>query len=346
MSQSLLATRRFAPLFWCQFFSAFNDNLLKNALVLLILFKIGGATGEALVTLAGGIFIAPFFLLSATGGELADRFDKALVARLLKLAEIGAAAVAVAGFELNSLPLLFVALFLFGVIGALFGPIKYGILPDHLAREELPAGNALVEGATFLAILGGTIAGGLAMKDSGDPAVLAVTLMLFAILCWSASLFIPKTGQAAPDLPIDPNILDSTRRLLGELRSDMRLWRCAVVTSIFWLVGAILLSLLPALVVHTLGGAETVVTIFLAVFAVAIGVGSALAAWLSAGRIVLLPTAVGALLIGLSSLISDWRCGTCLRPTRSQFWRRRHFLPDLSLGMPRSISAFSPSRAG
>jgi acyl-[acyl-carrier-protein]-phospholipid O-acyltransferase / long-chain-fatty-acid--[acyl-carrier-protein] ligase len=302
MSQSLLATRRFAPLFWCQFFSAFNDNLLKNALVLLILFKIGGATGEALVTLAGGIFIAPFFLLSATGGEIADRFDKALVARLLKLAEIGAAAAAVAGFELNSLPLLFVALFLFGVIGALFGPIKYGILPDHRAREELPAGNALVEGATFLAILGGTIAGGLAMKDGGDPAVLAVTLMLFAILCWSASLFIPKTGQAAPELAIDLNILGSTRRLLGELRSDMRLWRCAVVTSIFWLVGAILLSLLPPLVVHTLGGAEGVVTIFLAVFAVAIGVGSALAAWLSAGRIVLLPTAFGALLIGLSSL--------------------------------------------
>src|SRR6266436_2561875 len=302
MSQSLLASRRFAPLFWCQFFSAFNDNLLKNALVLLILFKIGGATGEALVTLAGGIFIAPFFLLSATGGELADRFDKALVARLLKLAEIGAAAVAVAGFELNSLPLLFVALFLFGVIGALFGPIKYGILPDHLAREELPAGNALVEGATFLAILGGTIAGGLAMKDGGDPAVLAVTLMLFAVLCWAASLFIPKTGQAAPDLAIDPNILGATRRLLGELWSDMRLWRCAVVTSIFWLVGAILLSLLPWLVVRTLGGAETVVTIFLAVFAVGIAVGSALAAWLSAGRIVLLPTAVGALLISLSSL--------------------------------------------
>ena len=302
MSQSLLATRRFAPLFWCQFFSTFNDNFLKNALVLVILFKIGGATGEALVTLAGGIFIAPFFLLSASGGELADRFDKALVARLLKLVEIGAAAIAVAGFELNSLPLLFVALFLFGLIGALFGPIKYGILPDHLKREELPAGNALVEGATFLAILGGTIAGGLAMTDGGDPAVLAITLMLFATLCWGASLFIPKTGQAAPDLAIDPNIVRSTRRLLGELWSDTRLWRCAVVTSIFWLVGAILLSLLPPLVVHMLGGAETVVTIFLALFAVAIAVGSALAAWLSAGRIVLLPTAFGALLIGLSSL--------------------------------------------
>src|SRR6266436_4998160 len=210
MSQSLLASRRFAPLFWCQFFSAFNDNLMKNALVLLILFKIGGATGEALVTLAGGIFIAPFFLLSATGGELADRFDKALVARLLKLAEIGAAAVAVAGFELNSLPLLFVALFLFGVIGALFGPIKYGILPDHLAREELPAGNALVEGATFLAILLGTIVGGLAAKDGGHVLGFGTMIMIFAGLCWASSLMIPRTGEGAPHLVIDPNILRST----------------------------------------------------------------------------------------------------------------------------------------
>jgi acyl-[acyl-carrier-protein]-phospholipid O-acyltransferase/long-chain-fatty-acid--[acyl-carrier-protein] ligase len=302
MSQSLLASRRFAPLFWCQFFSAFNDNFLKNALVLLILFKIGGRTGESLVTLAGGVFIVPFFLLSAFGGELADRFDKALVARILKLVEIAAAAVAVTGFQLNSLPLLFAALFMFGVIGALFGPIKYGILPDHLKREELPGGNALIEGATFLAILGGTITGGVAMQGGGNPAVLAVTMMLFAILCWGASLFIPKTAQAAPDLAIDPNILGSTVRLVGELWADARLWRCAVVTSIFWLVGAILLSLLPPLVMHTLNGAEPVVTIFLAIFAVAIGIGSGLAAWLSAGRIILLPTVIGALLVGLCAL--------------------------------------------
>jgi acyl-[acyl-carrier-protein]-phospholipid O-acyltransferase/long-chain-fatty-acid--[acyl-carrier-protein] ligase len=302
MARSLLASRRFAPLFWCQFFSAFNDNFLKSALALLILFRIGGIASEALVTLAGGVFIAPFFLLSATGGELADRCDKALVARRLKLAEIGAAAVAVGGFALDSLPLLFAALLLFGIIGALFGPIKYGILPDHLQREELPAGNALIESATFLAILGGTIAGGVAMRGGGNPGILAVAMMLFALLCWGASCFIPATARAAPDLAIDRNLVASTMRLLAELWQETRLWRCAVVTSIFWLVGAVVLSLLPPLVMHTLGGAEEVVTVHLAVFAVAVAVGSGLAAWLAAGRIVLLPTVAGAVLVAVVAL--------------------------------------------
>ena len=160
-SKPLLLSRRFAPLFWCQFFSAFSDNFLKNALVFLILFKIGGSAAETLITLAAAVFIAPYFFLSGLGGELADRYDKAMVAQRLKLAEIGVALIAIAGFVTHSVPVLFVALFCFGVIGSLFGPIKYGILPDHLARSELPAGNALVEGATFLAILLGTIVGGL-----------------------------------------------------------------------------------------------------------------------------------------------------------------------------------------
>src|SRR5205085_6036480 len=163
---------------------------LKNALVLLILFQMGGPDAEAQVTLAGAIFIAPFFLLSRLGGELADRFDKALVARRLKLAEIGAASLAVAGFGLHSLPVLFAALFTFGVIAALFGPIKYGILPDHLAREELPAGNALVEAATFLAILIGTVAGGYPARDGGDPGSSSRLVLGFAVLCWAASLMI------------------------------------------------------------------------------------------------------------------------------------------------------------
>src|SRR6202045_765356 len=161
MSQSLLATRRFAPLFWCQFFAAFNDNFLRNALIILIVFKLGTTGGGSLVFLTAPIFILPSFLLSGLGGQLADRFDKAIIARRLKFSEIGAAAVAVVGFALQSVPLLFVALVLFGALAALFTPIKYGILPDQLARNELPAGNALVEAATFLAILFGTIVGGV-----------------------------------------------------------------------------------------------------------------------------------------------------------------------------------------
>ena len=169
MSISLMTTRRFAPLFWCQFFSAFNDNFLKNSLVFLILFAPGIADRDPLIQLTAAVFIAPFFFLSGLGGEMADRFDKAIVAQHLKLVEIAVAAIAVAGFWFHSIPILFVALFLFGVIAALFGPIKYGILPDHLAPEELPAGNALVEGATFIAILLGTIAGGLAAAPGNHP---------------------------------------------------------------------------------------------------------------------------------------------------------------------------------
>ncbi|HEY8032756.1 MAG TPA: acyl-[ACP]--phospholipid O-acyltransferase [Methylocella sp.] len=306
MSTSLMTSRRFAPLFWCQFFSAFNDNFLKNALVFLILFKIGGHDAESLVTLAGAVFIAPFFFLSGLGGQLADRFDKAVVARRLKLAEIGVTALACTGFVLHSLPALFAALFLFGAIAALFGPIKYGILPDHLAREELPAGNALVESATFMAILLGTIAGGLASKGNGGPASFSALIMLFALLCWGAALMIPPTGSAAPALAIDRNILRSTGTLLKELWSNARLWWGGVVLGWFWLSGAVILSLLPPLVKTGLGGDEGVVTAFLAIFSIAIAVGSGLASWLARGRIILLPTVAGAFLLGVFALDLGW----------------------------------------
>ncbi|GJD52583.1 Bifunctional protein Aas [Methylobacterium crusticola] len=307
MSGSLMATRRFAPLFWCQFFSAFNDNFLKNALVFLIMFGAGragaGADGgsAALVTLAGAAFIAPFFFLSGLGGELADRHDKAWLARRLKAAEILAAAVAVLGFWLASVGILFAALVLFGTIAALFGPIKYGILPDHLARAELPAGNALIEAATFLAILVGTIAGGLAVTHGGSSAF-GVLVMGFAVLCWLASLLIPRTGEADPTLRVDPNVLRSTGALMRDLYADTRLWRTGLITSWFWLVGAVVLALLPALVKGTFGGDETVVTVLLAMFSVGVALGSGLASWLCAGRIVLLPTPFAALAMGVISL--------------------------------------------
>ncbi|HEY1746911.1 MAG TPA: acyl-[ACP]--phospholipid O-acyltransferase [Xanthobacteraceae bacterium] len=306
MSTSLMTSRRFAPLFWCQAFSAFGDNFLKTALVFLILFRIGGADSEALITLAGATLIFPFFLLSGLGGELADRYDKALVARRLKLAEIAVAAIAVAGFAVHSIVLLFIAVGAYGTIASLFGPIKYGILPDHLARSELPKGNALVEGGTFLAILLGTIVAGLAAKDGGDPIHFAWLMMVSSVACWVASRFIPPTGEGAPNLVIRRNIFASTGALIKYVRSERRLWWGALVTSWFWLTGALVMSLLPPLVSFHIGGSESVVTVFLTIFSVAVAVGSALAAWLAHGRIVLLPTLVAAVLLGLFSIDLGW----------------------------------------
>ena len=306
MFRTLLTTKRFAPLFWCQFFSAFNDNFLKNSLVFLILFKLSGADAESLITLAGATLMVPFFVLSAIGGEIADRYDKARVAERLKFFEIGVAALAVAGFWLHSIPLLFLALLLFGVIEALFGPIKYGILPDHLVRSELPTGNALIESATFIAILIGTIAGGLAAKDGPNQASFASVMMVFAFACWISARLIPPTGQAAPNLKLDFNIARSTLRLLRALKAEPRLWWGGLVTSWFWLVGVIALSLLPPLVKNVLGGDDSVITAFLAVFAIAIGIGSALASWLAHGRIVLFPTLLAAVLLALFGLDLGW----------------------------------------
>jgi acyl-[acyl-carrier-protein]-phospholipid O-acyltransferase/long-chain-fatty-acid--[acyl-carrier-protein] ligase len=301
-----MTTRRFAPLFWCQFFSAFGDNFLKTALVFLILFQIGGADSGALITLAGATLIAPFFFLSGLGGELADRYDKALVARRLKFAEIAVAALAVAGFAFHSIALLFVAVFLYGIIASLFGPIKYGILPDHLARAELPSGNALVEGGTFLAILLGTIVAGLAARDGGNPIHFAWLMIVSSIASWIASRFIPPTGEGAPDLAISRNIFASTGTLIKYVRAEPRLWWGALVTSWFWLVGALVLSLLPPLVTFDIGGSEGVVTVFLTIFSVAVAIGSGFAAWLAHGRIVLLPTLVGAVLLGVFALDLGW----------------------------------------
>jgi acyl-[acyl-carrier-protein]-phospholipid O-acyltransferase / long-chain-fatty-acid--[acyl-carrier-protein] ligase len=306
MRFNLLATRRFAPLFWCQFFSAFNDNFLKQALVFLILYKWELANGDALIALAPAILIFPYFILSAIGGELADRYDKSVIARRLKLAEIGVAVVTVAGFWLDSAVLLFLALFLIGVIASLFGPIKYGILPDHLAESELPAGNALVEGATFIAILTGSILAGYTSKSGGGPASFAGLMLVFSLACFISARFIPRTGEAAPDLKVDFNIARSTWGLLRDLYRDSRLWWGGLVVSWFWLVGAAVTTLLAPLVKHALGGDEEVINACLAIFSIAVAAGSGLAAWLASGRIVLMPTVLGAVLLALFAIDIGW----------------------------------------
>jgi acyl-[acyl-carrier-protein]-phospholipid O-acyltransferase/long-chain-fatty-acid--[acyl-carrier-protein] ligase len=301
-----MTTRRFAPLFWCQFFSALNDNFLKNALVILILYQTATEGGEALVTLTGAIFIFPLFVLSALGGELADKHDKATLARRLKFAEIFAAGFAALGFALHSVPILMLALFLFGVIAALFGPIKYGILPDHLETRELAAGNALVEGATFLAILGGTVAGGVAMADHDHPWLVTAAMMAIAIACWVSARFIPKTGSGAPDLVITRNPWSSTLALIRDIRHDRRIWDGTLIASWFWLVGAVMLALVPALVKNRVGGSEGVVTLSILVFAVGVATGSLLAARASKRRPNLALVPLGCFLVAVFALDLAW----------------------------------------
>jgi acyl-[acyl-carrier-protein]-phospholipid O-acyltransferase/long-chain-fatty-acid--[acyl-carrier-protein] ligase len=294
----LLLSRRFAPLFWCQFCAAFNDNFLKSSLVFVILFKTSGGDAAALITLASGILIAPYFVLSGLGGEIADRHDKARVARTIKFVEVFVALLSAGGFLLQSLPVMFAALAGFGVLGALFGPVKYGILPDHLHREELPAGNALVEGATFVAILLGTIIGGLTVREQGGTAVFLTLVIGFAVAAWIAALVIPPTQVGAPHLRVSVNIAASTLAMLRHLHAEARLWWGALVTSWFWLVGVVVLSLLPPLIKALIGGDEATVTAYLALFTIAVGAGSSLAARLARGRIVLGVTVAGGVLIG------------------------------------------------
>lgn len=302
MQQPLLVSRRFAPLFWCQFFAAFNDNFLKTALVFVLLFGSSANDAEALITAASAVFIAPYFFLSALGGEIADRFDKARVAQYLKFVEIFIAAVAVWGYTRDSLQLLFAALFGFGILGALFGPIKYGILPDHLRRDQLPAGNALIEGATFVAILLGTMTAGLAARFGANHFYFAALLVGVAFACWISALFIPPSGVGSPRLRVDANIFASTVATIRYLRRDTRLWWGAMVTSWFWLIGIVVLSLVPPMIKTALGGNEDTVTIYLAIFSIAVGAGSGLAAAIARGRIILGTTLVGAMLIGVFSL--------------------------------------------
>jgi acyl-[acyl-carrier-protein]-phospholipid O-acyltransferase / long-chain-fatty-acid--[acyl-carrier-protein] ligase len=320
MFTDLMTSRRFVPLFWCQFCSALNDNLLKNALVMLILFGLGGTGAAAgpyapvLVTLAGVVLIAPFFVLSALGGELADRYDKARVAAYIKLAEIPMAGLAAVGFYLHSVAILFATLGLFGIVAALFGPVKYGILPEKLTTAELPAGNALVEGATFIAILAGTIAGGVAVTAVSTPEIVVGLILAFAVASWVFARAIPSAGPAAPNITITRNVWTSTFTLLRELKGDARLWAGGHITSWFWLVGSVALALLPSMVRDNLGGNEGVVTLGLTTFVIGIAAGSVLAARASHGAPNLALVPLGAVLIGICALVLGW-LATSLSPS-------------------------------
>lgn len=284
----LLRSRRFLPLFVTQFLGALNDNVLKNALVVLLTFQAANWTTlkpEVLANLAAGVFILPFFLFSATAGQLADKFDKSRLARLVKVLEIGIVLVAGAGFVLHSLAVLFGALFLLGLHSTLFGPVKYAILPQHLKETELVGGNALIEAGTFVAILLGTLLGGLLAGAGGATTIITLVGLLIAVAGYLASRAIPAAVPPAPTLRINLNPLTETWRSIHFARENRTVFLSILGISWFWLYGALFLAQFPAYTKNVLGGGETAVTLLLAVFTLGIGIGSLLCERLSAGRV-------------------------------------------------------------
>ena len=301
----ILRSRRYLPLFVTQFLGAFNDNLFKNAMVILILFRIAetsGLNGQIMVTAAAAVFILPFFLFSATAGQLADKFDKARLIRVVKACEIAVMALAALGFALGNAYFLTAVLFLMGAQSAFFGPLKYGILPDHLAEEELVAGNALLEAGTYLAILTGTIAGGLLILTEGGTSFVSAAVVALALAGWAASLAIPACRAAAPDLEVNWNLYTETRGILALASKRRDVFLSILGISWFWLVGATFLSQFPAFAKDILGGDEQVVTLFLTVFSVGIGAGSMLCDRLLKGEISARYVPIGALGMALFSV--------------------------------------------
>ncbi|MBI4741250.1 MAG: MFS transporter [Betaproteobacteria bacterium] len=281
---NLLKTRRFAPFFATQFLGAFNDNLFKNALVVLLTFQAASWTAldaGILANLAAGVFILPFFLFSATAGQLADKVDKSRLARLVKVLEMAIMGVAALGFSLHSLPVLFFALFLLGLHSTLFGPVKYAILPQHLHEDELVGGNALVEAGTFVAILVGTLAGGLLAGAAGHPTWVAFAGLVVAAAGYLFSRGIPDAPAPEPALAVNLNPFSETWRNIGFARQNRTVFLSVLGISWFWLYGALFLAQFPAYAKNVLGGGETSVTLLLATFTAGIGIGSLLCEKLS-----------------------------------------------------------------
>ena len=300
----LLRRRRFLPFFATQFLGAFNDNVFKNAMLLLVTFHIGSTMDvNFIVNLSAGLFILPFFLFSALAGQLAERTEKAVYMQRLKLLEITIMLIASLGFLLSHVPLLMTALFLMGTQSALFGPAKYSILPQQLASEELMSGNALVESGTFLAILLGTLGGGLLIAFGGDNAPLLSVVVVGVALCgFLVSRFIPATPVSKPDLVLHWNLAAETGRIVGYLRRKPTLFLPVLAISWFWFYGALFLTQLPNYTRSTLGGDGTVATVLLTAFSLGIGVGSMLCNKLCDRKIELGLVPLGALGLTLFAL--------------------------------------------
>jgi 1-acyl-sn-glycerol-3-phosphate acyltransferase len=303
----LLGERRFAPFFVTQFLGVLNDNVYKNALVILVAFHATSLTTlspDVLVNLAGALFILPFFLFSATAGQLADKYDKAKIMRLVKLFEVAIMAVGAIGFVRGNLTLLLVALFLMGLHSTVFGPVKYAILPQTLKEEELVGGNALVETGTSLAILAGTIAGGvLVAAASGTTLLVPAATIGIALAGYAASRFVPGVRPPTPELRVNWNPFTETWANFQFTRRNRTVFLSILGVSWFWFYGAMFLTQFPVYARTWLGGGESVVTLLLTVFSVGIGVGSLLCERMSGHKVEIGLVPFGA--IGLSIFAFD-----------------------------------------
>ncbi|MFZ4792472.1 MAG: MFS transporter [Candidatus Competibacteraceae bacterium] len=285
---TLLKQRRFLPFFITQFLGAFNDNVFKNALIILIAFQIAASDpgrSNLLINLSAALFVLPFFLFSATAGQLSDKFEKSRYIRWVKLLEIAIMLGAAVGFMLNSVPLLIAMLFMMGLHSTLFGPVKYSIMPQHLRPEELIGGNAWIEMGTNMAILLGTLLGGILIAWQQGPLWVSCAVITIAILGFLSSLAIPQASPAAPDLKINWNPVGETWNILKFTYQNFTVFQSVLGISWFWFLGSVYLAQLPNFTKLTLGGDEHVVTLLLTLFAIGIGVGSLLCERLS-GRMV------------------------------------------------------------
>ncbi len=296
----LLAVRRFAPFFWTQFLGAFNDNVFRNALILVLAFHAGSAAGNShtLVNVAAGLFILPFFLFSATAGQIADKMEKSKLIRRVKLFEIAIMVGAAAAFYVQSIYLLLALLFLMGTQSTFFGPVKYSIIPQHLSPEEVVGGNAMVEMGTFVSILLGTIAGGILIHQADGSVWIGVAVCAIAVLGWLVSRSIPPAPSDSPEIRVNWNPLTQTWKTLRFGRRVHSVFLSILGISWFWFLGMAYLTQIPNFTRDVLRSDETVVTLLLTMFSVGIGVGSLLCEKLSGRKVELGLVPLGS--IGLS----------------------------------------------
>jgi acyl-[acyl-carrier-protein]-phospholipid O-acyltransferase/long-chain-fatty-acid--[acyl-carrier-protein] ligase len=284
----LLGSRRFLPLFVAQFLGAANDNVFKNALVILIIYRLGEGLAiqpQILVTMAAGLFILPFFLLSATAGQISDRFEKSGLIKLVKLAEVIIAGLGLWALVEANVSAMLAVLFGFGVQAAFFGPLKYAVLPEHLAERELIGGNALIEGGTFIAILLGTVVSGMLILSTNGIALVSALMLVLAVGGFVASLFMPKAREGNPSVKVSANIVYETWSVLGLIFQRRELFQSVLGISWFWLMGATFLAQFPAFTKDILFANQDVFTLLLTVFSVGIGIGSVLCGRLLKGEI-------------------------------------------------------------